>query len=120
MHFALIVLFSFMMLETVDAGVDDLTKAKVVSQSKIRKDLDDTKALESALFRDPDFTSYVKNLHVQVEDGVATLTGFVPAVEIKTAIERKALAVPGITSVLNYIEIKSHNTSSTPTYTPDT
>ena len=111
--------FALTVQSLLNAAVDEVTKAKIVTQTKVRKDLDDTKAVESALFRDPVLTTYAKNIHVESADGIVTLTGFVPAVELKTAIERTTLAVPGITSVLNYIEIKGNNTTAPESYKPE-
>lgn len=112
-------LFFLQMAYGLHADVDDLTKAKIVSQSKVRQDQDTRKAVSSAIFGDAKLTQYAKNIDVKVEDRVVSLTGFVPSVEIKNDVEHKVLAVPGVSSVHNYIEIKGHNTSTIENYTPE-
>jgi osmotically-inducible protein OsmY len=78
----------------------------------MRTDSDIQRDVEEELNWDPDIDA--KNISVKVNDGVVTLTGFVPSYTDKYAAERIAKRIMGVKAVANDLEVKLATGSDRP------
>lgn len=94
------------LLGDADVDINNLNKAKIVTQGKVRSDLDTAKAVKSAISFDRNTSSFAKDIEVVSDNGVVTLSGIVPTVQDKINVEAKAKSVSGVASVMNNLQVK--------------
>ena len=78
-----------------------------IDQSNESRDIDITAEIRRAVVDDSAMSTNAKNVKIVTQDGVVTLRGVVDSQAEKDAIEAKAKAVAGVTSVDNQLEVNT-------------
>lgn len=78
-----------------------------IDQSNTSRDIDITAEIRRAIVDDDAMSTNAKNVKIVTQAGIVTLRGVVDSQAEKDAIEAKAKAVAGVTSVDNQLEVNT-------------
>lgn len=92
---------SAMSLNGLDATAD------TSKNSAITQNVDIASAIKEAFATDNSLSPFVANIVVRVEGGIVKLGGSASSQKIKLSFETRAKTVPGVTKVINHIEVKN-------------